>query len=1576
VVEAFRIGITPIGENMISRRDLEAHPALSGSGPLGRSQLGDTAFAGALTDMAFPVSHSRMVEKSPLTIIPRIPAIRAGRSAIRSGASLLVLLGPIAAQTTGRWREPLPDPMDLSWTKPANWVDQDNPTMPLTQYPGGPGGPGNAIIDRGTANLTEPLTLQGFSLGSQAAEGATLTGSASLTVNGAFNVPTTGTVALTGATLLATGTTTIGGDLRLANGARVETGGVLLGTANSAGSISFTGATGSLEVDGTLVVSQASRVGYVGSAPSGASLSLLGSLVKGSDDTQTADFLAKMTHTGGGVIEAQRGTLRFANPAAGNPGATLRKSFQGSRFTTSGEGSITLDGLTELSGTSFTTGGTGEIMIIGGDHQVTDTLTSAGTKPVQASGGRIVGQFGASRLNFSQAAPLLIDGATIEDVLVSGYCSLRGGSMTGLCTLNSAVADGIVVPSGATFMADNGQMSNLELLTFKGGTITTLNGGYLFNQGTGTLRMESGAISPFGPQREQGAVLNFGLLKKSTPGVAEVLAPYVGDADSRIEVEGGTLRFDGTHTLRGDAAVSGAGSILQLGGNSATRARLQALDFRMTAGGETRLLAGEHTLVGNVIVRSGQLKHLGGTVAAEAGGSPFIGTADGGAGWVLGDSSSPAVPMIRIADTLEFGGDMKVRKGEIGGPGTFRSGATSVIDFEGNLAISNDGMGADWTQEGLVRCPTANTALTLGPGVSVSNTGTFDDSANFTIGLKPGAADVEFINEGALRKIAGGGALTVSVPYIQGSGGSIVAQSGSVRFDGANTILGGGAVEAANGAKVEFLGPSEMATATASFSDGGAIEFGGSARHRVIAFGGSGAGEARVVSGEYGPPDGSSALLGFTDGATFVVAGGKVVGGPLENVGAFALRGGSLESSSFTNATGGSVTQTGGTVSAAVTNRGAYDFNQGTLAGSLTNLAAEAAPFDVTGSGLLVKRLATGADFFNGGFMRIAPDVLAFRLQSGSLLNNLGTGTIRFLGSGQITGEGGSGRFINNGRLEFFGGTSTIAVPFESRVGSTLVASAGAKVSLNAVTELGGCTVAPTGASTEVTVRGGLVRDVAHQLSGGTRVSYRRATDAALEIQGALSATGSGFVFFSDLPTTVGATSFTGDSGAVFSFSNGCDLRHAVSNAARMNWLGGTYGNAGGGVSTFTNAADTAAKGSLTVSFGSTMAGLFLRNEGEVLLRSSLTLGNFGTLNNNGLVSLESGGNVLDGGSGTRSFTNAGFGTLRKQGTGFNRVAVPFEMFGGIVDLQAGSTEFGSFLQLGGETIVSPGASISGSQFTILGGTFRCAGTKTGPLTHRGGTVKIGSSPGTFVHNGAYTMEGDALLEIEIGGPTPGTGHDLMQVSGPLTLGGKLRLHVIDGFVPTDGQTFVVATASGGISGDFAQIIPPTDLPPGVTLGAARVGNQIVVTAVVAETYGDFATASFTEAERADPLVSGPDADPNGNRIPNLWEWILARDPKAANDGSGTYELTAAEEVIDGERFIVLRIPWKKGISGVALEVHGTPTLGAGTWQLVPYETRDAEDQGDRYLLALRVPKPAATQRTGFFRINASLANE
>jgi autotransporter-associated beta strand protein len=113
----------------------------------------------------------------------------------------------------------------------------------------------------------------------------------------------------------------------------------------------------------------------------------------------------------------------------------------------------------------------------------------------------------------------------------------------------------------------------------------------------------------------------------------------------------------------------------------------------------------------------------------------------------------------------------------------------------------------------------------------------------------------------------------------------------------------------------------------------------------------------------------------------------------------------------------------------------------------------------------------------------------------------------------------------------------------------------------------------------------------------------------------------------------------------------------------------------------------------------------------------------------------------------------------------------------------------------------------SGGALLLNGGTLKVPNI-TGDITNSGGTLASGSAPAVRTIGGMLA-ENAGVLQVIIGGTTPGTSFDQIQVGGATTLGGTLTVQLVNSFSPLLGQTFQFLT-SAGVSGTFANLSLPS----------------------------------------------------------------------------------------------------------------------------------------------------------------------
>ncbi len=89
------------------------------------------------------------------------------------------------------------------------------------------------------------------------------------------------------------------------------------------------------------------------------------------------------------------------------------------------------------------------------------------------------------------------------------------------------------------------------------------------------------------------------------------------------------------------------------------------------------------------------------------------------------------------------------------------------------------------------------------------------------------------------------------------------------------------------------------------------------------------------------------------------------------------------------------------------------------------------------------------------------------------------------------------------------------------------------------------------------------------------------------------------------------------------------------------------------------------------------------------------------------------------------------------------------------------------------------------------------------------GDLRPGNSAALVTYGGNVSFGGLASLEIEIGGLTPGSEFDVLDIVGSLTADGTLDVSLINAFTPSDGDSFDILNW-GSITGSFSDINLPS----------------------------------------------------------------------------------------------------------------------------------------------------------------------
>jgi T5SS/PEP-CTERM-associated repeat protein len=122
------------------------------------------------------------------------------------------------------------------------------------------------------------------------------------------------------------------------------------------------------------------------------------------------------------------------------------------------------------------------------------------------------------------------------------------------------------------------------------------------------------------------------------------------------------------------------------------------------------------------------------------------------------------------------------------------------------------------------------------------------------------------------------------------------------------------------------------------------------------------------------------------------------------------------------------------------------------------------------------------------------------------------------------------------------------------------------------------------------------------------------------------------------------------------------------------------------------------------------------------------------------------------------------------------------------------------------------------------------SGTLTTGRVSNHGFVSPGLSPGTIVIEGDYEQASDGVLEMQAAGLSDGQ-FDVLHVTGSATLGGKIDVEFLNGYLPRAGDVIPFLTLDGAATGDFAQINFP-QLVPGFKVKHGIVGGTYKLTAL------------------------------------------------------------------------------------------------------------------------------------------------
>jgi len=263
-----------------------------------------------------------------------------------------------------------------------------------------------------------------------------------------------------------------------------------------------------------------------------------------------------------------------------------------------------------------------------------------------------------------------------------------------------------------------------------------------------------------------------------------------------------------------------------------------------------------------------------------------------------------------------------------------------------------------------------------------------------------------------------------------------------------------------------------------------------------------------------------------------------------------------------------------------------------------------------------------------------------------------------------------------------------------------------------------------------------------------------------------------------------------------------------------LNWANGTM--AGTGVTTISSG------GVMAIGSGGVTLGRTLNNGGSgTWAGGNLNISANNALNNEAGGTFDITGDGRLSGTATTPINNAGL--FRKTGgsgaAGTTDISSAPFINTGIVEVQTNTLRYSLNQQTAGLTLLNGGGlAAQGQPIQLLGGSLVGTGLVSVANTLNvvnSATISPGLPLGELDISGDYQQTASGVLNIELGGDTPGTTYDLVTVSaggagGVATLGGTLNVTLTNDFSPTKGATFTFLTAVSRV-GSFATFNYPSN---------------------------------------------------------------------------------------------------------------------------------------------------------------------
>ena len=1304
----------------------------------------------------------------------------------------------------------------------------------------------------------------------------------------------------------------------LTSGYIINSGGGTLGLA-SGGSITDNAVNGAADqinigigLNGPATISVAS--GATGLDISGAITGAGGLTVSNASGASALQFLGTNTYSGGTTISA--GTLQIGN--GGTTGSILGNVTDNGTLAFDRSDAISFDG--NISGTGGVTQlGSGTLTLTGANSYSGGTVIANGT--VSASYDNNLGaSAGAIEIDngstlelarwFSTARNIaLVNGGTIDAVSNAYGPSIFTGVISGTGGL-SLTGSGMVQLTNASTYSGGTSISSTNTLSFgltsgsAAGSVTgaIVNSGVLqFNRsndatfanaisGSGKVqKYQADTITLTGTNTYTGGTQIFAGTLQIGDGVTN--GSITGDVS--LLATGATLAFDQTSNLTFAGAITGLGTLAQMGSHTLTLTGANTLGGISIGSGST-LQLGDGTNGSLIFVGSSGIADNG-TLAVDLPSSLTLNqdiTGSGALNQIGAGTTILTGTNSYTGGTTIAGGTLQIGSGSTSGSvsGDIVDNATLAFDRSDNLIYAGaiSGTGAV-IQEGfgttiLTGASTYSGGTTISSGaLQLGNGGTtgaiagdvvdngqlnFDRSDNLTF------SDV-ISGTGSVGQ-AGGGTLTLSGTNSYSGGTNI---SGGILAVSDGTNLGSGTVAFANGATLQFLGGTSLALEGSLGTGGGTIDTNG----YTVSWSGTMA-DASGATGNGLTKTGAGTLI-LTGGNSYT--GGTTISAGILQVG-----------------NGG----TAGSITGDVTDNAALAFDLSSAL-SFGGAISGSGAVDQNGSGVLTlsgTNTFTGGTNINAGTLSVSSDA------------NLGTGGTLAMAAGTTLATTATDSFAHDVTVT---GDPTFSVAAgTTTTWSGLISDGG---SAGTIEIAGGGTFKPT--------------NTANSYSGGTIV--RAGSTLSIDADGELGAAAGGL--------TLGDASTSGTLNVASSFTLGAGRSVALaagggtidSNSGVAFEIG--QGISGAGALTVTGAGTLTLAGASSYSGGTTLSG------GTLQLGDGTTAGTIaGDVADNGALIFNEAGDVTMAGaisgSGTLTQNDATGHTVSLTGTntytGGTTITAGIlsignggstgSITGDILDNAALVFDRTGTLIYGGAISGTGTVSQSGSGTTVLTGD----GTYTGGTTIAAGTLQIGNSgttgsiTGDVADNGTIAFDrSDSLI---FAGAISGTGA-LAQIgagttilSGTNTYGGGTTIAAGTLQIGNGGTTGSIAgnvADSGTLAFDRSDLVTFGGVISG-TGALAQIGSGTTILAG-ANTYSGGTTVSSGVLQIGNGGTTGSIAGDVADNASLVFDRSDTLTYSGAISGTGTLEQAGSGTLV---------LTGANTVSGGTAISAGTLQVGAG----------------------------------------------